>query len=278
MHRKKSEPVDPDSKIEGPIKEFARRNGLTIFYSDDVPDIPAIFWDPKKGNIEKFLEVLGILKIESPIILWSHGVCLQVRGFFYCYLSPKEEQEEQDEEYEDMESHEQLMPRHRIIVKDRYAKALSYLDALLKSDPKEIARWLASRFNGARNALRMMGPSYMDFYVIGEYLSSKLGEEEPSIIAWELRKLPGSQVRELYDYIEKIRNELSSMASRERIQKITDTFEKCKSWFKQNNIWRPLKADMERCLAELGIELTWSDRQALWSMIKGETKERRLEH
>jgi hypothetical protein len=260
LHKKQDKSSYTDNIIEFIITEFARKNGLTIFYSDDIPEVPVIYWDPQKGGIEEFLEVFKNLKVENPIILWPRGVCLLVRGFFYCYLSPKEEQEGQDEEYEDLEPHEQSIPRPRIIVKDRYAKALSYPDALLKSDPKEIARWLASRFNGARNALSMMRPPYMGFYVIREYLSSKLGEEEPGIIAWELRKLPGSRVRELYDYIEKIYNELFSTASRERIQKITDTFEKCRNWFKQNNIRRPLKADMERCLAELGIELTWSNR------------------
>ena len=256
------------NNIEYYINRFVRGRNLVVFYSDDIPESPLVLWDPGRGGIEEFLNVFKNLEIENPVILWPNGVCLRVSGLFYCYSHPQEASDTSEESI-DSEPDDEL--RSRLLAgSEGEAKALSYLEALLESDPVETAKWLASKLGGAGNALRNMRYHYSMLYAVGEYLSYKLGGgDSAEVVSW-LQRIPGPRLRDFYEYMDSVRRELSRMHSIEKINKIREVFARCTDWFRQNGMRRPRKADMERCLVELGIQLSWSDRQALWSLIREE--------
>ena len=257
----------PGSEVADSALAFARRKGLKVFYTIDLPDYPVILWDSEKGGLREFLALFEDEELEDPIIVWDRGVCVRLNGVFYCHTKhpAREEAGEAQHRAEPKEPMEPTLYRERV-EGERLAEAL--VSELAKRDPRTVARELVDRMYDAVVAIRS---PYQLVYALANYIIETGGVKDARIhrlhfyVVERLRSVAAGEMRE---FMERLISEIENIIEEEAKKRIDDALEKCLSWMKKNRILKPKRSDFERCLIEESIRLRWSEKEALWSKIK----------
>lgn len=238
---------------------FARRKKVKVFYSAGLPDYSFILWDNRRGDLSTFLALFEDEDVESPLIVWDSGVCIQLNGIFYCYTEHNQEEESGAPGYDTgLEAEEETE-------EDELADEL--IKELTKRDPKMVANELAEKVHGAANALRS---PYQLIHALADYMIESKGiRNAPRLYFKVIRRLRLTTTEELNEFINRLREELENIVEEEKKKRINEALEVCLEWFKEHKILKPRKADLERCLIEKGLKLKWTEKEALWSILRG---------
>ena len=264
------------SAIVKAVLEFSERKGAKAFFARDFPDIVnVVVWEASKGDVAKFLEVFEGYEIRDPVLVGDWGACIPLGSMHYCYLV---EVERRDREAPRRITEEELGEAEARAVSKIEALAEELVGELLKHDPRELARNIVSELR-SRGAHALRAVPLATRHQLRDYImkSKKVeGLSERELVELELKlskKLYGFETRpEVMEFLDRFEEEFAREVTRikveERKEKLKRALEICSERLREHGIYRPKRTDIERCVIENKLDLTWSEREALRSAIK----------